>query len=113
MNQKINGVLIAVLIMAFLNGCSELTTAKPAAESAVNSFHEMYNSVDFESIYADTHNDFRAATNFFGKSSVPIESTHCANNSIHAALAIFIFAARFGFAAINKVPREPLTIRHT
>ena len=64
MNQKINGVLIAVLIMAFLNGCSELTTAKPAAESAVNSFHEMYNSVDFESIYADTHNDFRAATNF-------------------------------------------------
>ena len=88
MNRKINGILIAILIIVFLNGCSNMTSAKPAAENAVTSFHEKYNSEDFESIFDDSHSDFKAATNFEGFNEFmqavysklgKVESTECQN----------------------------------
>ena len=64
MNRKIYAIMITLLIMVFLNGCSDMTSAKPAAEIAITGFHEMYNSEDFESIFDDSHKDFKAASNF-------------------------------------------------
>ena len=64
MNRKVKGTLIAILIVVFLNGCSDMTSAKPAAENAITNFHENYNSEDFKTIFDGSHNDFKAAANF-------------------------------------------------
>ena len=64
MYWKINGILIAILMLAFSNGCSDLTSAKPAAERAVTAFHGKYDSNDFESIYNDSHREFKDAVDY-------------------------------------------------
>ena len=88
MNPKVNGMLIILLIMALCCGCSELTSAKPAASNAVTSFHEKYNSMSFVSIYDDAHDDFKATGNLEGFNEFmqavysklgSVESTECQN----------------------------------
>ena len=63
MNIKLIWILVTILSVSYLNGCSDMTSAKPAAEAAVAKFHQQYNSEDFLSIFNDSHKDFKGSEN--------------------------------------------------
>lgn len=56
--------LVVLLFLLAFNGCSEMTKAKPAAEEAMSTFHENYNSADFRAIYDNSHDDFKQASTY-------------------------------------------------
>lgn len=53
-----------IVILLIFSGCSDLATAKPAAEAAVLKFHNKYNTGDFKSIFENADQDFKKGVSF-------------------------------------------------
>ena len=64
MRNKYLFLLLSFIFIFALAGCSDLTSAQPAAESAVVDFHNSYNAKQYKSIFDAAHDDFKKATDF-------------------------------------------------
>lgn len=54
--------LIILFFIALVIGCSEAKNAKPAAETAIGDFHQLFNEGRISDIYKSCAPDFRSAT---------------------------------------------------